>query len=1065
MDEERLQSYLNVINQLLTCENGQEPDILRRNQALIDGGLVQAMERVAGVLTQRGDSQQGEWLRQLANQLELGLASPSRLEKTEDRLVYRQVRSFEERFGKPHLYLAYYAAFPLALTPDLLYKIWANFQRDIEDNLLNIPWEAVADVLLSGLCKEVGGEELYEMDLAVRNVLLNELKANPRFGEERLKNLSEFVLEYIQEQIYSNDSNIRDFAQVQKWTALAYTKPDKAARELALALREKLQEQNKAELVRMASVVETLAEPLVGFEPLLVYSRGMGKLARGDNEEAFVQFRELGELGDWVEVTGVRLPVPTNSSVDKSSVIRDLVFSLEGSHIGINNNQNQSYINLIELLLSSSNGEELNILKSHYKLIDINFVNTMRHIARNLEVKGDQHIAKFLANLSNKLAEALNLSKISLLDLQLNRQIDRDESHEGCAERSEVIASIIEKRRPILQKIEGVETNLRILTSMLDDIESCQNQLIASLDEREIIEQLREINFTAIKPSISAGVEALVKLKARLSRNKLNIGIIGRARQGKSELLESLTGLLTRTVGRTRQGMSKFIKALFWDDEIADDKHQSNSDVSIKVFYNQDNFNIFSFPNIEEWEIGLVDLPGLGSYINDRQSIIKTINQDIDIALFVRMPNLLNDFWTELDIQVYDIVRTAISEFPLELSSFLVLNRINNHEDNLTSCIKLANDLSKTPIRVVDFIIANCADPQEVNSKVLERVFDHLYENINSLDTQYISSCNNRMVEIENTLLFELSKARNIILNKWWRSKIQPNQFILFERLFNSFWQELIISIYQLVEILKQKCNLENPYFKDQLYAVIKACKDEPGIPKLDQIKRRYMEIGTWQGVYSSYLHEMRGCLIKNLSLMDAGLNQIIDNAKSQIADVLVKNGHLGGLAEIRGGKFIKFIAELLPEQLVQLKIAFQQLSEFEFSFRTNIYYRLSRHLESLRPNKTDLILSSSPSSQEILEYLEVLHEEALYRCQIALEDLLSEPNVAVFVAIEEFADRIIYAEGVKNEWQIFLYEIRNQVWPSEFEVQSEVFKLLEEWQSLVERLAENSQIHSLKLL
>ncbi|HEY9849775.1 MAG TPA: CHAT domain-containing protein [Leptolyngbyaceae cyanobacterium] len=406
MDEERLQSYLNLINQLLTCENGQEPDILRRNQALIDAGLVQAMERVAGVLTQRGDSQQAEWLRQLANQLELGLASPPRLEKTEDRLVYRQVRSFEERFGKPHLYLAYHAAFPLALTPDLLYKIWANFQRDIEDKLLNIPWEAVADVLLSGFCKEVGGEELYEMDLAVRNVLLNELKANPRFGEERLKNLSEFVLEYIQEQIHSDDSNIRDFAQVQKWTALAYTKPDKAARELALALREKLQEQNKAELVRMASVVETLAEPLVGFEPLLVYSRGMGKLARGDKEEAFVKFRELGELGDWVRVKGVSLPVPSDSSVDKNDVIEDLIFRLEWS--AINTQNKQAYINLIQLLINCPNGEEVNILTNYPNLVDRALVETIEQLASVIAKQGEQNLANFLIDMAGKLANVLD---------------------------------------------------------------------------------------------------------------------------------------------------------------------------------------------------------------------------------------------------------------------------------------------------------------------------------------------------------------------------------------------------------------------------------------------------------------------------------------------------------------------------------------------------------------------------------------------------------------------------------------------------------------------------------
>jgi DNA-binding response OmpR family regulator len=63
----------------------------------------------------------------------------------------------------------------------LLYRLWANFQRDSHCNAFNIPWIAVSDVLLSSFCNEVG-HELYEMDVAVRNALLNQLKADSRFG-------------------------------------------------------------------------------------------------------------------------------------------------------------------------------------------------------------------------------------------------------------------------------------------------------------------------------------------------------------------------------------------------------------------------------------------------------------------------------------------------------------------------------------------------------------------------------------------------------------------------------------------------------------------------------------------------------------------------------------------------------------------------------------------------------------------------------------------------------------------------------------------------------------------
>jgi hypothetical protein len=112
----------------------------------------------------------------------------------------RRVESYRKRFCDSHIYLACYAALPLALTPDLLYRLWANFQRDGQGELLEIPWIAVSDLLLSNLCEEVG-EELYEMEDGVREVLLKELRSHPQLGEARLKAVAEFVLAYVEPQL------------------------------------------------------------------------------------------------------------------------------------------------------------------------------------------------------------------------------------------------------------------------------------------------------------------------------------------------------------------------------------------------------------------------------------------------------------------------------------------------------------------------------------------------------------------------------------------------------------------------------------------------------------------------------------------------------------------------------------------------------------------------------------------------------------------------------------------------------------------------------------------------
>jgi hypothetical protein len=184
-------------------------------------------------------------------------------------IAQRRVKSFRERFGEAHFYFACHAAFPLALTSDLLYQLWANFQWNIYGEPLEIPWIAVADLLLSGLCDEVG-HELYEMHIEVRNILLAQLRSESQFEITRLLELSEFLLVYIEQNLDSHDTDIHDFSECQRWLALSYVRPSEAAQEIGLKLSQ-LKLQEKTEWIRLKSIVETFTSSLASFQPLLSY--------------------------------------------------------------------------------------------------------------------------------------------------------------------------------------------------------------------------------------------------------------------------------------------------------------------------------------------------------------------------------------------------------------------------------------------------------------------------------------------------------------------------------------------------------------------------------------------------------------------------------------------------------------------------------------------------------------------------------------------------------------------------------------------------------------------------
>jgi hypothetical protein len=72
---QRQDLYLNLIEQLLGCPNGQEPDVLDAHADLIDADLVKTMMQVATVLAHQDQQDGARFLvhtaRELAKQLGL----------------------------------------------------------------------------------------------------------------------------------------------------------------------------------------------------------------------------------------------------------------------------------------------------------------------------------------------------------------------------------------------------------------------------------------------------------------------------------------------------------------------------------------------------------------------------------------------------------------------------------------------------------------------------------------------------------------------------------------------------------------------------------------------------------------------------------------------------------------------------------------------------------------------------------------------------------------------------------------------------------------------------------
>ena len=180
-----------------------------------------------------------------------------------------RLRLFEKENEPNTRELAKRAAFPLSLSPNLLYYL-----RQHQDKNNQAPWYAIADILLSSLVRKID-RELYEMSPDVRKLLLEKLTP------EELKSLAYQLQTYIQEQIgdYCSQSV---YWQNQQWLALAYLKPSQAVNEIKQVLAEAIKNNNRVRLVRLTALLENLSAALADYEPLLLLNEPIAAYSRGD---------------------------------------------------------------------------------------------------------------------------------------------------------------------------------------------------------------------------------------------------------------------------------------------------------------------------------------------------------------------------------------------------------------------------------------------------------------------------------------------------------------------------------------------------------------------------------------------------------------------------------------------------------------------------------------------------------------------------------------------------------------------------------------------------------------
>lgn len=205
----------------------------------------------------------------------------SRLSVEQEReLAEQKIERFVRRFDPSYLLLAYHAALPLVLTPELVNYLRVTFLRG------DVPFEAEVDLLLSDLCSQAG-YELYTMESAVRACLIEEMEQT--FGVKRMQEVAYLLLNYIHFLSRTNPYMGTQELQAQQWAAMVYLddQRDRAVRKICEAFQNCMTSDevgsssiNRREMARLARITQELAPQLKEYSELLEYAQIVSRLLR-----------------------------------------------------------------------------------------------------------------------------------------------------------------------------------------------------------------------------------------------------------------------------------------------------------------------------------------------------------------------------------------------------------------------------------------------------------------------------------------------------------------------------------------------------------------------------------------------------------------------------------------------------------------------------------------------------------------------------------------------------------------------------------------------------------------
>lgn len=457
---------------------------------------------------------------------------------------------------------------------------------------------------------------------------------------------------------------------------------------------------------------------------------------------------------------------------------------------------------------------------------------------------------------------------------------------------------------------------------------------------------------------------------------------------------------------------------------------------------------VCSFPEKELGSIRLIDTIGIGDNALDiTQTMLRTIRDECDAVMLLTKPSDstgggLNASFKELYDSIYQCCRDrSLDDWLFHLVNH-VSEPVKNDKGEITLAVNTPHAMAACrTIRESNWFghepkLVNVSRQEEMQSFLLG-MLETLATRLDKVDDVFRREAEAALEEAR-VAVTALSEAVNRMIRASVTGSVQTNQLLL--RLINDKCRDDHEKLHRLGYAWKQKRNYACVSVRGAADSILHGMMQGAYLPPVEEIEAA---LGRDQmiTVFTRYMNSIRNRVKDEFQTINTQLENEVNVMKAEVARVLRDDMQLGRLtpagAQMEAVAWMRNFARDKVVHYDCLHRAMETISGFEFSVKGFLSSDVREALTALDPDlRVNIPAVQGASSHHvainIYDELDRMLVTAARQLRRSMEHLSIQPSRALSAEVEDFVDRMLYAQDAHIQWQQFYMGEAAVLWAKE---------------------------------